>query len=107
MEDQPIYNVNIKIDDTLSKSIRVEDLRYIVFVLDSKIEQHDGKVFLYLHDIKKFLTECLEQKWGSKIIIGSFSEAYGYSRNIEFIETLGLPASVKKIEELKIFNLKS
>jgi len=107
MEEQAKYGFNIHIDDSTTKNMKVEDLRYIVFVLDSKIEQHDGKVFLLLGDVRKFIIDCLEQKWGSKIIVGSFVQAYGLSMNIEFIETIGLPASEKKISKMQIFNQKS
>jgi len=84
--------------------MKVEDLRFIVFVLDSKIEQHDGKVFTSMYDARKFVKDCIDEKWGSKMIIGSFVFNQEHKEmNIEFIETYEFPFSKKKISQLNLF----
>lgn len=81
----------------------VEDLRFIVFILDSKIEQHDGKVFCTFQDARAFCQDCINDKYGSKFIIGSFVLTTHREMNIEFIETFGLSTSKKKLEQLDLF----
>ncbi len=84
--------------------MKVEDLRFIVFVLDSTIEQHDGKVFSNLSDARKFVKDCIDEKWGNKMIIGSFVfNPEHREMNIEFIETFGLGTSKKHITQLDLF----
>ncbi len=84
--------------------MKVEDLRFIVFVLDSTIEQHDGKVFSNIADARLFVKDCIDENWGSKMIIGSFVfNLQQKEMNIEFIETFGLNTSKKKIQQLDLF----
>jgi hypothetical protein len=80
------------------------NLKYIVFVLDSKFEQHDGKVFSSLPDAREFVSDCINEKWGNKMIIGTFVLQDAREMEIEFIETFGLNTSKKKIEQLNLFH---
>lgn len=79
------------------------DLRFIVFILDSKREAHDGKVFPSLIKAREFVRECIDEKWGNKMIIGSFVNDNSEEMNIEFIETFGLSTSKSKIDQLELF----
>ncbi len=84
--------------------MKPEDLRFIVFVLDSKIEQHDGKVVTSMDDARKFVKDCIDEKWGEKMIIGSFVFNPDHREmNIGFIETFGLGTSKKNITQLDLF----
>lgn len=84
--------------------MKVEDLRFIVFVLDSKIEQHDGKVFTSMCDARRFVKDSIDEKWGDKMIIGSFVfNPEHREMNIEFIESVGFPHSKKDIKQLSLF----
>lgn len=80
------------------------DIRYIVFCIDSKIAQHDGKVFSNLRDAKSFILDCSLDHYCSKFIIGSFTLNNSKEMNIHLIETFGFNHSVKNINQLSIFD---
>jgi hypothetical protein len=79
-----------------------KDLRFIVFVLNSKVEYHDGKVFVSLKDAREFVRDTMEVKYGDKAVIGTFVDDGSQEMNIEFIETIGLKTS-KKVSQLNLF----
>lgn len=83
--------------------MNVQDLRYIVFVLDSTVDQHDGKVFRSISDAKEFCNDCINDQYGSKFIIGSFVNNDHEEMNISYIESFGLKTSVKKLTQLDLF----
>jgi len=49
-----------------------ENLRFIVFLLDTKNHDHDGYVFSRLQDAKNFLRENYEDGFYTKAVIGDF-----------------------------------
>ena len=34
-------------------------LRYIIFLIDSKIKQHDGKIFCSYDEARKYASDCI------------------------------------------------
>jgi hypothetical protein len=40
----------------MSEEPKIEAIRYIVFLIDSKIKQHDGKVFVSLDEAREYIT---------------------------------------------------
>lgn len=78
---------------------------YIVFLIDSKIKDHDGKVFSGYADAKSFVAELLSDKnYADKAVIGQFifdpntKEMY-----IGMIETIGFTGDKKAINQLDLF----
>jgi len=82
----------------------IEDLRFIVFLIDSKFKQHDGKVFKRLSDAREFCRNVIESKDADKIIIGTFTTDGSIESSITCIETYGFKNDKKQIEQLELFN---
>jgi hypothetical protein len=82
----------------------IDKLRYIVFLLDSTVDQHDGKVFCSIKDAREFCKDAIDDHYASKFIIGSFVLDGSSEMNIEFIESFGLKTSPRKKEQLNLFS---
>lgn len=81
----------------------ISDLRYIVFCLDSKFKDHDGKIFISLSDARQFATVCMEDHYCDKFIIGMFVQGNHQEINISKIETFGFKNSKKDINQRSLF----
>jgi len=83
---------------------RIENLRYIVFMIDSKIKQHDGKVFCNHSDAKEFVSDMIKDNYCDKAVIGMFLiDPMAKEMNIEFIESIGFPKDKKSVEQMDLF----
>lgn len=70
--------------------LQVENMRYIVFLLDTKHGQHDGCVFAKLEDARHFLRENYEEGFYTKAVIGNFYlEENRRELPITLIDTVG------------------
>ena len=83
--------------------MKVEDLRYIVFCLDSKVEYHDGKILHGIQDARNFIQDMINENLADKFILGSFVLSDSKEINIEFIETFGMKTSKKNLNQLQLF----
>ncbi len=82
----------------------LERFKYIVFLVDCKHKQHDGKVFSSLRDAREFVRKYQEEKWATQFIIGSFLyDQNSPDMNITLIETFGFKNDKKQIEQLTLF----
>lgn len=80
-------------------------LRYILFMLDSKIQQHDGKIFCRHSDAKDYAIDCIKENYCSQFIIGTFvMDANSQEMLIESIETFGFKGDVKDVNQLQLFS---
>lgn len=87
-------------------NIMETNLRYIIFVIDSKYKQHDGKIFTSLSDAREFAKDLMEEEWnkGCKAVIGTFLfEPHIRDMYISQIETIGFAGDKKKKEQLDLF----
>lgn len=50
----------------------VRSLRYILFLIDSKHKEHDGKIFCSHRDALEYAHECIKEKHCDKAVIGMF-----------------------------------
>jgi hypothetical protein len=41
----------------------ISSLRYILFLIDSKIKEHDGKIFSSYNEAKQYAIECISEKY--------------------------------------------
>jgi len=81
----------------------IKDLRYIVFLIDSRSKIHDGRVFLNIQDAKEFAQDYAEDGLYEKAIIGMFVLDGSEHQNISKIETFGFKSDKKKVEQLDLF----
>lgn len=80
------------------------NLLYIVFVVDSKLQSNDGRVFRSLELARDFVQDCIMEHWGDKFIIGMFLLDGTSEMLITSVETYGFATKVKKLNQLSLFN---
>jgi hypothetical protein len=81
-----------------------EKLRYIAFLIDTKIKDHDGKVFCSYDDAKIFIHDILTEKYADKAIIGVFKiDENSREMLITSIETIGFNGDKKNAAQLNLF----
>lgn len=82
---------------------KTENLRFIVFLLDNKYKDHDGKVFMSLIEAKEFALETMRDQYADKCIIGSFVELGQKEQMIHNIKTFGFKGDKKNLQQLELF----
>lgn len=83
--------------------LNVQQLRYIVFVIDSTFDDHDGKVFSDVRRAREFIKDCTDNEWASKFIIGSFINDGTAEMEIHFIEEYGYKKKITDKNQLSLF----
>jgi len=82
----------------------ISSLRYILFLIDSKIKEHDGKIFSSYNEAKQYAIECISEKYSDKAVIGLFTlDANTKEMLITKVETIGFPGDKKNINQLSLF----
>ena len=76
---------------------------YIVFAIDSKYKDHDGKVFSGYADAKKFAAEIISENYADKAVIGMFIFDGTKEMHIGMIETIGFTGDKKNVNQLNLF----
>lgn len=67
--------------------------RYIIFMLDSKYKEHDGKIFSSAIEAEQYIIEALDEKYCDKAVIGFFKvDENAKEMNITMIKTFGFKA---------------
>ena len=79
-------------------------LRYILFLIDSKIKQHDGKIFCSYEEAKQYAIDCINDNYSDKAVIGMFSLDENLKEMlITKVETIGFVGDKKDINQLELF----
>lgn len=79
-------------------------LRYILFLIDSKIKQHDGKIFSSYEEAKQYAIDCINDNYSDKAVIGMFSLDENLKEMlITKVETIGFVGDKKDINQLELF----
>lgn len=86
-------------------SIERDQARYILFLIDSKMKEHDGKIFCSYDDAKRYAVECIEEGYCNKFVVGMFvmnpHEEVSY---ISMVETMGFKGDKRRAEQLFLFD---
>lgn len=83
---------------------KIEDLRYIVFLLDSKVKEHDGKIFCSLPDARQYAIEAIDENYCDKAVVGMFvMQSHAKEMTITMIETMGFAKDKKDANQLVLF----
>lgn len=81
-----------------------KNLRFILFMLDSQIKDHDGKIFCSLHDAREYALEAIKEKYCDKIVIGMFFiDANAREMHISMVETIGFKGDTKTPSQMQLF----
>lgn len=84
--------------------MEASNLRFIVFAIDSKYKDHDGKVFLSKKDAENFAVDLIKEKYSDKAIIGMFyNDSNAKEMLITLIQTLGFNGDKKNLDQLELF----
>lgn len=82
----------------------VTDLRYVVFAIDSRYQQHEGEIYKSHEKARRAAQEMLNDYTGTKMIIASFLLDPGaetmYLHEVEVIDS---KTSKKKLNQLNLF----
>tara|TARA_R110002073_G_scaffold314073_1_gene486219 strand:- start:1366 stop:1638 length:273 start_codon:yes stop_codon:yes gene_type:complete len=85
-------------------SVNTENLRYILFLLDTKIKDHDGKIFCSFQEAKQYAKDCIADNYADKAVIGMFLlDKSSKEMLISKVETIGFKGDKKKVEQLQLF----
>ena len=79
-------------------------LRYILFLIDSKIKQHDGKIFCSYDEARKYASDCINDNYSDKAVIGMFClNPNSKEMLITMVETIGFSGDKKNVNQLQLF----
>lgn len=82
----------------------INQLRYIVFLIDSKYKEHDGKIFSSHKDALEFTNNIITEKYADKAIIGMFTIDLNCEELlISMIQTIGFVGDKKDVYQLDLF----
>jgi len=88
-------------------SLSVENLRYIIFLIDSKIKEHDGKIFCSYKEAKEYASDCIAENYCDKVVMGMFSMSNQEREMlITKIDTIGFAVDKKDLNQLQLFSKK-
>ena len=88
----------------IDASVNTENLRYILFLLDTKIKDHDGKIFCSFQEAKEYAKDCIADNYADKAVIGMFLlDKRSKEMLISKVETIGFKGDKKKVEQLQLF----
>ena len=83
---------------------RDENICYILFMLDSKIKQHDGLVFRSYSRAREYAADAIGENYCDKAVIGMFQ--FDPSREemlISNVETIGFKGDKTAVNQLALF----
>jgi hypothetical protein len=79
-------------------------IRYILFLIDSKIKDHDGKIFCSLRDAREYAKDTIKEKYADKAVVGMFVWDEGAREMlITMVETIGFKGDKMDVLQLKLF----
>lgn len=78
--------------------------RYIVFLIDSKSKQHDGKVFASYAEAKEYTHDGMKDHYADKAVIGMFKLCpHATEMFISMVDTIGFSGDKKHVHQLELF----
>lgn len=84
--------------------MRAEMLRYIVFLIDSKSKEHDGKILCSHEEARDYADDCIREKYCDRAVVGMFYlNPNEREMHISKVETIGFPGDVKNVYQLQLF----
>lgn len=86
------------------ESLDAANLRYILFLLDNKSKDHDGKVFCSLEECRRIAELYLKEGYSTHAVIGMFlMNAQAEEMLITMVETIGFTGDLKRVNQLQLF----
>jgi hypothetical protein len=86
------------------KPLPADSARYILFLIDSKIKDHDGKIFCSLNDAREYARDTIKENYADKAVLGMFVWDQGAKEMlITMVETIGFKGDKKDANQLCLF----
>lgn len=83
--------------------MEITTLRYIVFLIDSKIKDHDGKIFCSYEEARAYVADTISDNYADKAVIGMFSLSNDKELLITKVETIGFQGDKRHVNQLQLF----
>lgn len=97
------FTINME-HESSNQTPDVTSLRYIIFLIDSKLKQHDGKIFCSYDEAKQYASDCINDKYSDKAVIGMFClSPNSKEMNITMVETIGFAGDKKNVNQFQLF----
>lgn len=79
-------------------------LRYIVFLIDSQIKEHDGKIFRSHELAKDYVRAAVADHYADKAVIGMFYlDSSAEEMQLTLVETIGFKGDKRDVMQLELF----
>jgi RNA binding exosome subunit len=88
----------------MDMDLDIKNLRYIVFCIDSKHNEHEGVILTSLSEARQEAQDLLNGHHGNKMILASF--VLNTERQVTYlhqVEVIDSKTSKKKLEQLDLF----
>ena len=96
--------LNITNTSAINNIPLADSARYILFLIDSKFKEHDGKIFCSFKEAKEYASDCITENYCDKAVIGMFLlNKYEKEMFISMIETIGFSGDKKYVNQLQLF----
>lgn len=83
-------------------------IRYILFLIDSKFKEHDGKIFCSYEEAREYANDCINENYSDKAVIGMFCmNPNSKVMMITMVQTLGFLGDKKDVNQLELFKYQS
>jgi hypothetical protein len=84
--------------------MELANARYILFLIDSKIKEHDGKIFCSLKEAREYAKDTINEKYADKAVVGMFVwDSERRELPITMVETIGFQGDKKDPLQLRLF----
>ncbi|NJN27170.1 MAG: hypothetical protein HC819_14920 [Cyclobacteriaceae bacterium] len=88
----------------MNMDISEGSLRYILLLIDSKIKQHDGKIFIDFNEARQYAIDCINENYSDKAVIGMFALDHNSKESlITLVETIGFKGDKRDVNQLQLF----
>lgn len=82
----------------------MDQVRYIVFLIDSHIKDHDGKIFCSFNEAKDYAQETITEMYADKAAVGMFvMNSSAKEMLITMVQTIGFKGDKKNASQLDLF----
>jgi len=88
----------------ISNVLLADSARYILFLIDTKLKQNDGKIFCSYKEAREYANDCISDNYCDKAVIGMFSlNTQAKEMFISMVETIGFTRDKKNVNEFELF----
>lgn len=82
----------------------MDQVRYIVFLIDSHIKDHDGKIFCSFNEARDYAQDTISEKYADKAVVGMFvMNSSAKEMLITMVQTIGFKGNKKNASQLDLF----